>query len=212
MPDNENAHISASIRKGRDQKPVFRLKTDSARPYPRLAFFGALLAAALLLAFAVPAQAQVIVSNTGKTTVGWTACVHLSQPLDCAQGFTTGQNTLGYDLGSIDLDLAGAPGSGTLKVTVREDNGSGHPSNAILYTLTNPTSVGTGLQTFTTSGSAHLDRNTQYFVHIAFSGSGTRPRWNIETDPREDSGSHIGWSIGDHRYTRRVWRNRELAG
>ena len=101
------------------------------------------------------------------------------------------------------MDTQGAPGSGTLTVTVRAATGSGRPSNAVLYTLTNPSNVGTGLQTFTAPGGARLNRNTQYFVHMTFDGSGTRPRWNLTTDDNEDSGKAIEWGIGDHRYTRR---------
>ena len=150
------------------------------------------------------AHAQTLVSNTGQTTHGYTACVSGSDPdlLDCAQGFTTGQNTRGYDLSSIQLDTQTAPGSGTLTVTVRA-TGSGQPSNAVLYTLTNPSNVGTGLQTFTAPGGAGLNRNTQYFVHMTFSGSGTRPRWYLTANDNEDSGMARGWSIGNHRYTRR---------
>ena len=173
------------------------------RPFPRLAVIGAFLAAAaLLLGVAAPAQAQVLVSNTGQTTHGYTACVDGSELLDCAQGFTTGQNTRGYDLSSIQLDTQRAPGSGTLTVTVRAATGSGQPSNAVLYTLNNPTNVGTGVQTFTAPDGTRLNRNTQYFVHITFSGSGTRPRWNLTANVNEDSGKARGWSIGNHRYTR----------
>ena len=176
------------------------------RPFPRLVFIGAFLAAAaLLLGFSAPAHAQTLVSNTGQTTHGHTACVLGSEPvieLDCAQGFFTGQNTRGYDLSSIQLDTQGAPGSGTLTVTVRAATGSGRPRNAVLYTLTNPSNVGTGLQTFTAPGGARLNRDTQYFVHMTFDGSGTRPRWNLTANDNQDSGEARGWSIGDHRYTR----------
>ena len=68
--------------------------------------------------------------------------------------------------------------------------------------MNNPTNVGTGVQTFTAPDGTRLNRNTQYFVHITFSGSGTRPRWNLTANDNEDSGKAIGWSIGNHRYTR----------
>ena len=52
------------------------------RPFPRLAVIGAFLAAAaLLLGFSAPAHAQVLVSNTGQTTHGHTACVDGSELL-----------------------------------------------------------------------------------------------------------------------------------
>ena len=175
------------------------------RPFPRLIIIGAVLAvAALPLGFSAPAHAETLVSNTGRDAVGHTACVQGSNPvikLDCAQGFFTGQNTQGYSLSSIRLDTHTAPGSGTLTVTVRNADGS-RPGETVLSTLTNPSNMGTGLQTFTASGGLNLTRNTRYFVHINFNGSGTRPRWNLLTDDREDSGKAIGWSIGNHRYTR----------
>ena len=180
-------------------------KTVSTRTFPGLAVIGACLAAAALpLGFSAPAHAQTLVSNTGRSTVGHTACVRGSNPvikLDCAQGFKTGQNTRGYSLSSIQLDTHTAPGSGTLTVTVRNANGS-RPGDTVLSTLTNPSNMGTGLQTFTASGGLDLARNTRYFVHINFNGNGTRPRWNLATDDRQDSGEAKGWSIGDHRYTR----------
>ena len=182
-----------------------RKQTVSTKPFPWLAGIGAFLAAAALpLGFSAPAHAQTLVSNTGRSTVGHTACVRGSNPvikLDCAQGFETGQNTQGYSLSSIQLDTHTAPGSGTLTVTVRDADGS-RPGDTVLSTLTNPSNMGTGLETFTAPGGLDLTRNTRYFVHINFNGSGTRPRWNLATDDRQDSGEAKGWSIGDHRYTR----------
>ena len=89
-----------------------RKQTVSTKPFPWLAGIGAFLAAAALpLGFSAPAHAETLVSNTGRSTHGYTACVSVSELLDCAQGFTTGQNTRGYDLTSIQLDTQRAPGS-----------------------------------------------------------------------------------------------------
>ena len=83
------------------------------RLFPRLAGIGAFLAAAALpLGFSAPAHAQTFVSNTGRSTVGHTACVRGSNPvikLDCAQGFETGQNTRGYRLSSIHMAVSLEP-------------------------------------------------------------------------------------------------------
>ena len=174
---------------------------SQSRTSPPLTSVGALLgAAALLLGFT--AQAQALVSNTGQTTHGYTACVSGSQPLDCAQGFTTGPH-LKYALNAITLDMQRAPGSGiTLTVTVRGDNGSGHPSNTVKYTLTNPNLGTAGIKRFNAPFGARLDANSQYFVHVAYSGNGTIPRWNLTTNNAEDSGAATGWSIRNHRHTR----------
>ena len=141
-------------------------------------------------------------SNTGQSTDGYTACVSGSQSLDCAQGFTAGPH-LKYALNAITLDMQQAPGSGiTLTVTVRGDNGSGHPSNTVKYLLTNPNLGTAGIKRFDAPFGARLDANSQYFVHVAYSGNGTIPRWNLTTNNAEDSGAATGWSIRDHRHTR----------
>ena len=141
-----------------------------------------------------------LVSNTGQSNAGQTSV----NPNDHAQGFTTGQNTLGYSLTSIELDVGVAPGSGTLTVTVRGDDGSDDPGGNTLYTLNNPANVAAGLRTFTAPAGASLSANTQYFVHMTFApnGSASYPQWNATTSTLQDSGSAIGWSISNERHLR----------
>ena len=169
---------------------------------PRLTIIGVFLAAAtLMLGFPAPAHAQtVLVSNTGQSNAGQTSV----NPSDHAQGFTTGQNTLGYSLTSIELGVGVASGSGTLTVTVRGDDGSGDPGGNTLYTLNNPANVAAGLRTFTAPAGASLSANTQYFVQMVFApnGSASYPRWDNTTSSLQDSASAIGWSIRNERHVR----------
>ena len=140
----------------------------------------------------------VLVSNTGQSADADTFDT-LSGVF--AQKFTTGGNAAGYYLASITWRVSTAPGNGNLTATVRTDDGTGYPSGTALYTLTNPSNVGTGLQTFTAPGNAFLDPETDYFVQMSYSGGGTRPRWKVTNSNGEDSVSHPGWSIADtHRY------------
>ena len=113
-----------------------------------------------------------------------------------AQGFTTGGGPVGFHLGRIDLDLDRAPGTGTMTVTIRRSNALGDPGD-VVYTLYNPTNVGTGLQKFMAPARAYLCANTDYFVHMAYSGGGTQPRWNLADSSSQDSGVQSGWSIED---------------
>ena len=138
----------------------------------------------------------VLVSNTGETTSGKTTTV-LNEH---AQGFNTGKNTLGYVLTSVELDIGDAPVGGTLTVSVRADDGGGGPGDPVLHALTNPGSVGTGLQVFTAAADAGLDANTHYFVHIAFTG-GTPPQWSF-TDSNGDTAANAGWNIDNDRRLR----------
>ncbi len=171
------------------------------RTFQRLTIIGAILAAALLLGSPAPSDAAVIVlvSNTGQSGFGGT-------PVgadDHAQGFTTGNNTLGYVLTSIELQVHTAPASGTLTVSVRGADGQ-DPSDTVLYTLTNPNNLGTGLRTFTAPANSSLSAETTYFVHMTFAVglNPTQPQWNLTDRTQEDSGAYAGWSIANDRHVR----------
>ena len=138
----------------------------------------------------------VLVSNTGQSADRETVATIFG----FAQKFTTGENAAGYYLSSITLNVSTAPGNGTLTVTVRTESSTGTPSGNALYNLTNPSSVGTGLQTFSAPGNAFLNPDTNYFVQMSYSGGGTIPRWQVTNSNSEDSASHPGWSIADKRY------------
>ena len=178
-------------------------KAASKRTFLRLTIIGAILAAALLLvSVSAPGQAAVttLVSNTNQPGISGSTSVN---PNDHAQAFTTGQNTLGYTLASIELDVGTAPGNGVLTVSVRAE-ASGSPGSTDLYKLNNPSNLGTGPQTFTAPASATLSANTQYFVHMTFapSGSANQPQWKATLSINEDSGGAKGWSISNTRQLR----------
>ena len=191
---------------------IFRHRVDRARTLrslpmrslPKLtfvaAFFGIIIATVLLLSHPGPTHAagDKLVSNLDQPTNSDTG----PAANDHAQAFITGGNSLGYPLKAITLDVGTAPGSGTLRVRIRATTGAsgsyeGHPGS-LLYTLSNPSNVGAGHQTFTAPSNAHLDPNTQYWVHTSFTGE-DRPRWNITYHVTEDAGAYPGWSIVNER-------------
>ena len=171
------------------------------RTFPRLIIIGVLLAAALLLGSPAPSDAAeiVLVSNTSQSGFGGTPV----GAYDHAQGFTTGKNTLGYVLTSIELQVHTAPANGTLTVSVREADGQ-DPSDTVLYTLTNPSNLGTGLRKFTAPANSSLSAETTYFVHMTFAVglNPTQPQWNLTDRTQEDSGAYAGWSIANDRHVR----------
>ena len=164
------------------------------------ALLGAAIAAAMILGFPTPAQAlgTTLVSNIGQSN---DSALHLGYfPVDYAQSFTTGGNTLGYPLASIGFHLYEAPAGGTLTVRVRADDGSGEPGSTV-YTLTNPANIGTGIQTFTAPAGATLGANTQYWAHLSYTGGAGDGLLRLTSSSGEDSGAYPGWSIGnDHVY------------
>ena len=144
------------------------MRAVSTRPELRLniavVLLGAFIAVALI--FGVPAPAHAVettyVSNIGQSN---SLAAQLFAPR--GQQFTTGGGAAGFYLGSVDLVLTTAPGNGTLNITVREVNASGNPGD-LVYALTNPASIGTGIQNFQAPEGAWLAANTSYFVHLAY--------------------------------------------
>ena len=210
---DDTTNINPALSTPDSRKPqIFRRRVDGARTLrsipmrllPRLtfvaAFFAIIIATVLLLSHPGPAHAagDKLVSNLDQPTNSDTG----SAANDHAQAFITGENSLGYPLKAITLDVGTAPGSGTLTVRIRETTGAsghyeGHPGS-LLYTLSNPSNVGTGHQTFTAPSNAHLDPNTQYWVHTSFTGD-DQPRWKITYHVTEDAGAYPGWSIVNER-------------
>ena len=156
----------------------------------------ALLLVLAAVAFAAPARAAVLVSNLGQAnggsgTVGG---------FDKAQAFTTGANSGGYTLTSVDLKLGAVTGSTNVyTVSIWSSNSSGRP-NSSLGTLTKPGSLTSGNNTFTASGSGiDLSASTPYLV-VVDGTSGDLLVRNVNSAASanaEDATSATGWSIGD---------------
>ena len=141
-------------------------------------------------------DASKYVQNTGKANSSEKAGLDNKKQ---AQKFRTGGSELGYHLGRIELDVERAPGGGNMTVTLRSRDDSGNPRNSVIYTLTKPTSVGTGLEEFYAPEGARLNPNWDYFVHVSYDDSGTTPRLRTTSSNSEDSGAYSGWNIANDR-------------
>ena len=162
----------------------------------------ALFALPLLAGLATAAQAQTeraLVSNVGQSSDG----TLFLGARDYAQRFTTGSDSAGYTVSSVDVfftvgDISDTTG---LSVTIRNDS-NGSPGT-VIGTLTNPTFTADVTQTFrlTAPGMGiSLAANTRY--HITFritDGSSPSGFGPVRTESRnEDAGAAAGWSIADH--------------
>ena len=158
---------------------------------------GLLVAVAGLLALPLQAQAQskILVSNVGlPNNSGSGSLIEFDQ----AQAFTTGSNSDGYTLRSVEIDIGASSGEYATVFTVSiHSNSSGTPG-ASLGTLSNPASVSRdGVYAFTTRGIA-LAASTTYFVVIdAVAISGLQIYINNTSSNAQDPGKAPGWSIGD---------------
>ena len=167
---------------------------------PRLSAFraGAFRAAAsacLLLAVAAHAHADVLVSNIGQSD-GDTGSLGL---YDHAQGFTTGRNTAGYAVTSVEVKFADVVNSSlNLAVGIRSSDSLGNPGSSI-GTFMNPDSFSSGsVSTFTASGSGiALEASTKYFVVVNSSSSNGESYLRNTARDSEDPVAAPGWTIDD---------------
>ena len=149
------------------------------------------LAALAVLAVGLPAAAQdaVLVSNTGQGGDDLTSGVS-----DRAQAFTTGSNSGGYTLSSVEIiseDVQGDDAS----VSVCTVDGSGYPTTTCTA-LTAPSAFAAGTLTFTVSPGMTLAITTTYSVLIGTPGGETLTLDSTTSDG-EDTGAAAGWSLAD---------------
>ena len=152
----------------------------------------ALAALAVLLALPLQAEAQTaitLVSNTGQG-----ADADAAGTLDRAQAFTTGSNSGGYTLSSIDI-ISEDPQGDDASVSVCTVDGSGYPTTTCTA-LTAPSSFAAGTLTFTASPVMTLTSTTTYTVLIGIPGGGTLILDSTTSDG-EDTGTAAGWSLTD---------------
>ncbi|MDE2701205.1 MAG: T9SS type A sorting domain-containing protein [Gemmatimonadota bacterium] len=122
---------------------------------------------------------------------------------DIAHAFTTGSNSTGYKLTSVEIYgfLVLDP---TAPYTVRiYTNSSGAPGTSI-GSLTRPATLTDGLNEFTTTG-IDLDPSTTYFFVLDRTG-GSGNQWGVTGSGTEDSGSANGWTIAD-KHLHRDWNS-----
>ena len=120
---------------------------------------------------------------------------------DWAQSFTTGSNSGGYNLSSIELDFNSVRSeltSSNFTVSIWSATAADPPlPDSLLHTLDSPSAFTTGTVAFSAS-SVTLMPGT-YFVHVS---SAYLVRLNRTQSLAEDSDPAQGWSIGDLRYYR----------
>ena len=173
-----------------------RRKVTSSRPASlpnRLALH--LLVLWALCLFAAPlAHSQVsaaLVSNIAETTrergTGAFSIRH-------AQGFETGNNPPGYTVTGVDLDLDVAASGDTPVYTVEIWSDSAGSPGSRLGSLSPPSSIGSGVNSFTTPG-IDLDDLEGYFVVVNLATPGAKYSW-LGTSSNNETSSQ-GWQISD---------------
>ncbi len=155
----------------------------------------AVLAAAVVsLPPAQQAEAQTtitLVSNAGQTTSGNGSFLNLSH----AQGFTTGSNSGGYTLTSIEATLTAAISGVTFRAELWSDNNGAPGSKSV--DLTVPSSLVAGVNAFAAPENTTLSASTKYHFVIYSTGFLSSVGVVNTNTNNEDSGKAAGWTIAD---------------
>ena len=135
--------------------------------------------------------ATALVSNIGQSS---TTDRDLDDFNATAQGFTTGSNTGGYTLTSIEVSIGDADGGEAAKLV------TGIPGTMTdVVTLNYPSSYSNNTTvTLTPASATTLSANTTYFVWFQ-NGDGGEVK--LTTTNSEDTGAEAGFSIADNSYT-----------
>ncbi len=178
---------------------------NGAAPLRRLA-----QAACVLLALAglAPASAQAQVedyisnlrSALGASSVSGN---EITTSRRFSQEFRTGSRSGGYPLSEVVLHLSDI-GTGAIEVTIRENSVDASNRNVpgtTRYTLTNPSSLSSGRNTFTAPSNATLEADTAYHI-VAESTSGSAARWRRLSRSSATIDNAGGWDI-DFDYLRK---------
>ena len=122
-----------------------------------------------------------------------------------AQGFTTGSDSYGYFLASINLDVVDTVPKTPADVTVSlwsATSDSPPEPDAPVATLTHSTGTwATGVNTFNAPGGTVLDPGTTYFVVASYSGARAHLSLRPTASGSADDDS-TGWSVAGARLTR----------
>ena len=150
---------------------------------------------------AFPAQ-RVFVSNQGQHGTAFSGLLS-----DNAQAFTTGSNSAGYSLRSVDA-LFGSVASGfdSSQLTAGVYSDSGGSPGSLEGALANPAgfpeSSSDQALRFTSAG-IDLAANTTYWLVFDMTGStGNGTALGLTSSSGEDSGALPGWSIADSAHSR----------
>ena len=140
-----------------------------------------------------------LVSNTGRPASN----TPQTFTRDFAQAFTTGGNSSGYTLTSVQLNLKFTDTPPNITMTIHEDS-SGVPATSLgTLGMTGQLQAGSfRLVQFDASGAGiDLRANKTYWVVVNVAAPDADTEYRSTTSASEDSGSATDWSIADnHRY------------
>ena len=153
-----------------------------------------LLTCAALLGSGTLARADVLVSNLEQSTSGFLQITFFA----VAQGFTTGSNSAGYILTSVEAGfglVSGMVSVDNLTVVLRPESSGAPGTDGV--TLINPPSLSAhSAATFTAPAGTTLSASTKYYVVLSYTDSeSNRQVQLVPTDFSQEDSAQSGWDI-----------------
>ncbi|WP_419915777.1 cadherin-like beta sandwich domain-containing protein [Candidatus Poriferisodalis sp.] len=144
------------------------------------------------------AEPATLVGNAGQATHTTIATISTASG---SQGFTTGDNTAGYVLSGIDVEVNAAldaTAAAKVKAELWSSAANGRP-DAFLEALTVPNTLSVGVNSLTAPAGTVLAPDTSYNVVIYTTANQAIAMRTTGADA-EDSGAAAGWSVADIFY------------
>ncbi len=157
------------------------------------------VAAALLLLPSAPGHAQTT-TNTYVSNIDQGQDEDWSTTLKRAQSFTTGSQSGGYTLTSVDIvseDQNAAEFSAAIWTVDSDNEPDDGDNNNKVADLTAPGSFAAGTLNFTAPASITLDASTTYVVLITPTVESASLKFDTTDSNNEDANGADGWSIGN---------------
>ena len=153
-----------------------------------------LLTCAALLGSGTLARADVLVSNLEQSTSGFLQITFFA----VAQGFTTGSNSAGYILTSVEVGfglVSGMVSVDNLTVVLRPESSGAPGTDGV--TLINPPSLSAhSAATFTAPAGTTLSASTKYYVVLSYTDSeSNRQVQLVPTNFSQEDSAQSGWDI-----------------
>ena len=162
------------------------------------------LAALAALALGVPEQAAAQTATTFVSNFNQLSDSHIFRSGDTAQPFTTGSNTAGYTLSSVDVK---SENRRRFSLSVCATDSNSYPDTTSCTPLVAPGNFAIATLSFMAPTGTTLDPDTTYTLLFSRISSSNPGQWSATTSDNQDTDSLAGWEIANEYHFLDVFSN-----
>ena len=162
------------------------------------------LAALAALALGVPEQAAAQTATTFVSNFNQLFDSYIFRSGDTAQAFTTGSNTDGYTLSSVDVKSGNAR---RFSLSVCATDSNSYPDTTSCTPLVAPGNFAIATLSFMAPPGTTLDPDTTYTLLFSRISSSNPGQWSVTTSDNQDTDSLAGWEIANEYHFLDVFSN-----